>query len=574
MTRTRHPRRSLRVEPLEDRRTPANLVETFSDPGNDPYWVRDGAWAIGPTAATSTGTVGFNPDPADDHSPTADNRVAGVVLAGTMPMTAGATGYIQSPWMDLTRQDSVTLSFCAGPNAPGTPFMKHTVEVFDGDKWNVIYQTGSADTADGAWTRQAFDLTPYLSKKFGVRFGYQVLQAGGPAVGGWNVDDIVVGQRPVAGDDQFQTAPETAFLIAGSKLTSNDSDPDGDLIQLTAIDARSAQGGTVTAAGKNYLYTPPAGFRGVDTFHYTLTEESGLSVPGTVRVVVGYAPVAAPDTYQVDPDGPLPFDPADLLTNDSDPDGNTIALTGFDSLTAAGGRILGVFDPRTGTVNYFYQPPAGFRGADAAHYTIADSTGLTARGVMNFLVGHAPAAADDAFDAAEAAPRRFTLADLLGNDTDPDGDVLTVPTFDARSAHGGSVVFDQGGFRYWPAAGYYGDDWFSYTAADPVGLTDTATVRLTVNGTPTAWDHEYATPEDTRLVVTAADGALADAWDPEGDDLTVTLDPEYPRPTAPWPCGRTGRSTTPRTRTSTGPTSSTTRSPTGTARRPPPSPCS
>ena len=30
--------------------------------------------------------------------------------------------------------------------------MRHTVEVFDGDKWNVVFQTGSANTTDSAWT--------------------------------------------------------------------------------------------------------------------------------------------------------------------------------------------------------------------------------------------------------------------------------------------------------------------------------------------------------------------------------------------------------------------------------------
>ena len=188
--------------------------------------------------------------------------------------------------------------------------MKHTVEVFDGDKWNVIYQTGSADTADGAWTRQAFDLTPYLSKKFGVRFGYQVLQAGGPAVGGWNVDDIVVGQRPVAGDDQFQTAPETAFLIAGSKLTSNDSDPDGDLIQSDR-DRRRQRPGRDGHRGGQELPVHPAG-RVPRGGHLPLHADRGVRAerpgdgPGRGRV---RRPSRPPTPTRSIPTGPRPVRP-------------------------------------------------------------------------------------------------------------------------------------------------------------------------------------------------------------------------------------------------------------------------
>ena len=75
---------------------------------------------------------------------------------------------------------------------------------------------------------------------------------------------------------------------------------------------------------------------------------------------------------------------------------------------------------------------------------------------------------------------------VLANDTDPDGDVLTVAAFDAASARGGAVAMNTDGrFTYTPPAGYTGTDSFPYTATDGAAQ-DAATVSLFVSasGTP------------------------------------------------------------------------------------------
>ena len=88
---------------------------------------------------------------------------------------------------------------------------------------------------------------------------------------------------------------------------------------------------------------------------------------------------------------------------------------------------------------------------------------------------------------------------MLANDTDPNGDTLTV-TGKTNGAHGTVSCTTAGVCTYTPAADYHGPDTFTYTISDGNGGTDTATVTVTVtpvNDAPVAVDDTLTTPEDT-----------------------------------------------------------------------------
>jgi hypothetical protein len=72
---------------------------------------------------------------------------------------------------------------------------------------------------------------------------------------------------------------------------------------------------------------------------------------------------------------------------------------------------------------------------------------------------------------------------VLANDSDPDGDTLTISAFDNPSAQGGTVAFGDSVLLYTPAAGFMGTDTFSYTVSDGRGGTDSATVTVQVQHT-------------------------------------------------------------------------------------------
>ncbi|NNM30285.1 MAG: cadherin-like domain-containing protein, partial [Akkermansiaceae bacterium] len=77
-------------------------------------------------------------------------------------------------------------------------------------------------------------------------------------------------------------------LVSPVDLVGNDTDPDDDILVVTAIDAATSQGGTVAPQGTRWIYTPPSGFLGTDSFGYTITDgRDASSSTATVEVVEG-----------------------------------------------------------------------------------------------------------------------------------------------------------------------------------------------------------------------------------------------------------------------------------------------
>ncbi|MES9858882.1 MAG: tandem-95 repeat protein, partial [Sedimenticola sp.] len=100
-----------------------------------------------------------------------------------------------------------------------------------------------------------------------------------------------------------------------------------------------------------------------------------------------------------------------------------------------------------------------------------------------------PVALDDAGGSTdEDTP--FTTGNVLGNDTDDDGDTLSVSAVDTRSTAGAAITDNGNGtFNYDPNGAFEGlaegdttTDTFEYTVSDGKGGIDTATVSVEVNG--------------------------------------------------------------------------------------------
>jgi len=95
-------------------------------------------------------------------------------------------------------------------------------------------------------------------------------------------------QPPTANDDSAVTNQGQALAIAINDLLLNDSDPDGDFLEITSVSATSAYGGTVgldTNTG-TVTYTPTVTHFGSDSFTYTITDAHGWTDTATVFVDV------------------------------------------------------------------------------------------------------------------------------------------------------------------------------------------------------------------------------------------------------------------------------------------------
>ena len=158
------------------------FAEDFHD--NSKGWLLGPEWQIGPSQASQGGVYGA--DLATDHSSSADNGVAGVVIGGNETPSIHAYYYIESPPFDTSSAvGSVVLGYQRWLNSDYDPYMHNRVEVYNGSQWIVVWQTGSAlgiqdspPTGLG-WTFQQLDLTAYKNAAMKVRFGYDIGSQGG-----------------------------------------------------------------------------------------------------------------------------------------------------------------------------------------------------------------------------------------------------------------------------------------------------------------------------------------------------------------------------------------------------------
>src|SRR5262249_13190817 len=108
---------------------------------------------------------------------------------------------------------------------------------------------------------------------------------------------------------------------------------------------------------------------------------------------------------------------------------------------------------------------------------------------------------------------------VLANDTDPDGDALTVKSVGAP-AHGSAIISADNSVTYTPALNYNGADNFTYTIDDGHGGTASSTVTVTitpVNDPPVANAQSVTTNQDTATAITLT------ATDVDGDPLTYAI---------------------------------------------------
>jgi hypothetical protein len=194
-----------------------------------------------------------------------------------------------------------------------------------------------------------------------------------------------------------------------------------------------------------------------------------------------------------------------ILSNDSDPDGDPLALTTV-AVPAHGTAII------QGQA-IVYTPGASFNGNDEFAYTVSDGFGGTATGTISLKNG-VPQLADDPVR-SPLFTEEFTL-DVLANDMDEDSsDVLTISSV-SQGVHG-AVAIVGNALRYRPAADYDGNDTFTYTVQDGRGGISSATVTL--------WNTEPVAASDTFHLPLAAQftlQVLANDNDPDpGDGVLI-----------------------------------------------------
>ncbi len=341
-------------------------------------------------------------------------------------------------------------------------------------------------------------------------------------------------QVPRARDDLLTApgwdSPATTPSWGRIQPLSNDLDPDGDRIGILSWEQPASGNGSSNCYYDGVTwwceYAPAAGNTQPDSFTYTMVDENGGQATATISVSVASndPPDALPDVLMAHGSAEQPLD---LLSNDTDPNGDKLSVIANTPIPVEQGSV------QCSPNGCSYLPPAGYDGpyplsTDPFTYTMSDGRGGrdTAEATINLVRNQPPIALDDRATARFGAPSHTAV---LENDIDPDGDALSITEF-SQPAHGVASCDTSGTVNkcsYTPLPGYLGRDSFTYTVTDGHGEeTSTATVNVTVirNSAPIAGD-DLINLNDGRL--TTIELPNENDVDPDEDTIRVL---EYTEP--------------------------------------------
>ncbi|CDM61641.1 Mo-co oxidoreductase dimerization domain-containing protein (plasmid) [Rhizobium favelukesii] len=348
-----------------------------------------------------------------------------------------------------------------------------------------------------------------------------------------------------ANDNGFNTYANTALSIASAALLANDNDPDGDPLSITGVANGANGTVTFDSITNTIMFTPTAGYVGAANFSYTIADGRGGTASATVSLTVGPQPTGTglfssndtPTNLAENDPGSVELgvkfvasergEIAGLRYYKSAQDTGThvgslwsstgvlLASATFTNETASGWQSVTFSQPVSISAGVTYVASYhsnGFYAATPNYFASSHSNGaLTApssgNGVYAYGTGSlfptatynatnywvdvlyqtatqnaAPLAANDTgISGAANTPLTILASALLANDSDPDGDAISVTG--VGNAVNGTVSFDSQSsmITFTPSTGYTGSASFSYTITDAKGATATAQASLAIS---------------------------------------------------------------------------------------------
>ncbi|WP_434635277.1 tandem-95 repeat protein [Vibrio sp. SCSIO 43086] len=293
------------------------------------------------------------------------------------------------------------------------------------------------------------------------------------------------------------------ITITTEELLSNVDIDDADTLIVTNVTIESGNGTLIDNNDGSWTYIPEADDDTEVSFSYDIIDDDGGVINGTANLdikPVNDAPIATNDAIQTDEDSQVVID---VLANDSDIEGDDLTITSASVSEEQG--IVEIVDGKL-----VFTPAENFNGNATISYTISDGE-LEDEAQVSVTVNSvndAPIAFNDATITEEDTS---VTIDVLPNDTDIDGDTLSIESASVPSDQGQVEIID-GKLVFTPTENFNGDAEITYTVTDGA-LTDEATVKVTVNAV-----------NDTPVVESSiADQTLAEDFTPYTIDLNTAF---------------------------------------------------
>ncbi|MBM4802323.1 tandem-95 repeat protein, partial [Vibrio parahaemolyticus] len=448
---------------VEDTPTIINVL------GNDTFEGDGKVVSLDANNGPVNGSVSVNPDGSVTYTPN-DNYHG--IDSFTYIVTSGGVSESTTVNVDVTPENDAPVAkddtAITDEDTPVTIDVLPNDTDVDGDKLSI--QSASVPEAQGKVEIVDGKLvfTPAENFNGGAEITYTVTDGSLNDQATVNVTVNAVNDTPVVESsiaDQTLAEDFTPYSIDLNTAFSDVDNADGELTFSVSGNSNIQ----VAIVNGIATFTPTADWNGSENLTFTATDPSGESVSQTVNFTV--APVAdiVADNATVVEDTPTIIK---VLGNDTfEGDDKVVSL---DSNNGPANGTVSV-NP-DGSVTY--TPNDNYHGADSFTY-IVTSGGVSESTTVNVdvtPVNDAPVAKDDTAVTDEDTP---VTIDVLPNDTDIDGDTLSIQSASVPEAQGTVEIID-GKLVFTPAENFNDDAEITYTVTDGT-LTDQATVNVTVN---------------------------------------------------------------------------------------------
>ncbi|MDK9417953.1 tandem-95 repeat protein [Vibrio parahaemolyticus] len=484
--------------------------------GNDTFEGDDKVVSLDTNNGPANGTVSVNPDGSVTYTPN-DNYYGADSF--TYIVTSGGVSESTTVSVDVTPVNDAPVAkddtAITDEDTPVTIDVLPNDTDIDGDKLSIqsasVPETqGKVEIVDGKLV-----FTPAENFHGDAEITYTITDGALTDQATVNVTVNAVNDTPVVESSiAAQTLAEdfTPYTIDLNTAFSDVDNVDGELTFSVSGNSNIQ----VAIVNGIATFTPTADWNGSEALTFTATDPSGESVSQTVNFTV--APVAdiVADSARVVEDTPTIIK---VLGNDT--------FEGTDKVVSLDTNN----GPANGTVSVnpdgsvTYTPNDNYHGADSFTY-IVTSGGVSESTTVSVdvtPVNDAPVAKDDTAITDEDTP---VTIDVLPNDTDIDGDKLSIQSATVPEAQGKVEIVD-GKLVFTPAENFNGDAEITYTVTDGE-LTDEAKVAVTVNPVNDAPTIKVDAVESITEDAVSTDTVLAtltvrDTDTPE-DQLTVSLE--------------------------------------------------
>lgn len=280
----------------------------------------------------------------------------------------------------------------------------------------------------------------------------------------------------------------------------------------------------VTGTGRTVVASPDdqssggtsgtGGAPGTDPTQPAETTVPTTTLPSTTATtaVANQSPIL-PDVSATTPEGTL----VTIRLSATDPDGDPLVC----SMSTA--PSVGAATVPSDCTRVTFQPPAGYAGVVTIALQASDGVAITrATATVTVVAANKPPVANP--DSASTVLGNAVTINVLGNDSDPEGQALTVTGVTQPAA--GSVTFTPGSVTFTPSqTGTFG---FGYTVCDPAGVCSSGTVSVTVTAPAVTAGDDFVSMlrGDTVVVpVLTNDNPGAGIWDVKG--ITILTAPQH-----------------------------------------------